>query len=173
MALLPTGLLDEIQRFDPSIDLLWNGRIHRWIVVQRLPRWMPVTSGLRGCSAITGEKTQYKFLLCCEFGDHGMPAGQGCPVLPGSWIIERLSTHCRQKQQEEDEDRARGGESLDDVLTRRRSEEADRYLEHIMEEMGHELEVYGGIGEYSEDGASRVHVTIDSSKKPVITEDDL
>ena len=167
MRVLPVGLLEEIQRFDPTLDVFWNSRIYRWIVVQKLPGWHPVTSGLRGIPVITGERTHYKFLLCCELdppGEKKVPAGRGIPVEPGNWIIKRLIEYAPQRQQEEDDDRLlRGGESMDDLIQRKQDEAADRHLEHVISHMGSELQIYGGVGNYSEEGTSRKHVVIDSS----------
>ena len=141
MRILPLHLEAQIQQFDPSIYILWNRRLNRWVVVQKVNKWMAVTEKLRGCAAIQGEKTQYKTMFVCELEN-------GLPVEPGPWIVRRLVEACPQKQE---------AKRIDEMEKKR--EEAERRafqcdLEAVTTDLKSDLRTY------SSQGKARKHVVI-------------
>lgn len=106
MRILPVELIKAIQNFDRSIDIFWNGRLHRWVVVQKLPGLRRTGELLLGCANVNQEKTPYKGLFICEQDPPGKryPPGKGIPVEPGGWIIRHLAQNCPTKPTEREMD---------------------------------------------------------------------
>lgn len=89
--ILPPGLQDAVQRFDPSVEILWNNRIKRWVVAQFGPTLHPVVPALLGVTRITGKATHYTPIFTCELEtEETHVPGAGVPVEPGDWIIAKL-----------------------------------------------------------------------------------
>jgi len=130
-----TRAVKQLQAFDPTLDVLWNGRIGRWVVVQKLNKWMPVTEKLRGISTIAGERTQYKTMFVCE-----LDPPDSRPVTPGSWIIRRI---CEVAPMSQEERRIAGDEKAQEEAEER---ELRRILDDLSGNMRRDLRVYGGIG---------------------------
>lgn len=86
------GLQQRIMELDPSVELLFNNRIMRWVVAQFGPDLLPVHQALLGVLKITGEMTHYSPVFVCELAkDDTWAPGQGDPVRPGPWILDKLA----------------------------------------------------------------------------------
>ena len=132
-----------VRQYDRTIRILWNNRLKRYVVVQHLPKWMPVTAKLRGIVGLKGGRCQYKSMFVCE-------TDEGYPVVPGAWIVRRLKEACPLAA--DSDDQRREIERENEALERVRHE--NRLRAH---DMGKELEKYGGISKYREEGVSRQH----------------
>jgi hypothetical protein len=149
MRIIPPHILKMIHSYDKSLDILWNQRIGRWVVVQKLPKWMPVTDKLRGCPAISGERTNFKTMFACEYED-------GLPVEPGPWIVRHIIKTAPLAAEAGLIDR------MEREAEEAREREFNRILEDATENTGNELKTYGGIGNYSAEGASKKHFLIEA-----------
>lgn len=147
----------EIRAFDPTLDILWNGRIGRWVVVQKLNKWMWVTEKLRGIATIDGPKTNYKTMFVCE-----TDPPQSLPVTPaGPWIIRRICEVAPMSQEERLIANAeRAQEEAEEA-------EFNRVLSDIQADKKTELTEYGGVGRYADpygcDTRSKRHFVIASA----------
>jgi len=135
MLILPTHLLTQIKAWDKSIDILFNSRIRRWIVVQKLPKAFRVPNKLRGVSTITGEYSNYKVMFVCETDD-------GIPVEPGPWIVRRLWEVAPMAQE------SRLIEERERLVEERKEREFQSQLSDICESTKSDLHTYGGISQY-------------------------
>lgn len=88
--LLNPKFIEALQRFDPLLDLLYNPRIQRWVVVQDLRRsarpneLRRTNRDLVGVSGVSPERCPYVRLFRLE--------DQGIPIVPNvEWIIRELS----------------------------------------------------------------------------------
>lgn len=132
-----------VQEYDRTIRILWNNRIRRYVVVQHLPKWMPVTPKLRGIVGIEGRRCQFKTMFVCE-------TDKGVPVVPGAWIVRRLKEACPLAHDSEDKKR--------EIEAEMAAEERLRHETRLLaDECGKELEKFGGISKYREEGVSRQH----------------
>ena len=96
MSFLSLDQQEKIAKYDPSILVVKNPRIGRWIVVQdtgkcRRPRWFETSENLIGIPGV-GEKTQWKYLFRVE-------AKVGNLLVPvkanAEWIIKQLHERSR------------------------------------------------------------------------------
>lgn len=124
MSELEPRTMERVHAYDPSIEVLWNNRIGRWVVVQDLqktphPRWITPSDKLVGCQEV-GEKTQFKALFLCEETLSGF---ESIPVKPtADYIVLRLARDTRHfgdmeafKKIEATWDKADADEEKDDI----------------------------------------------------------
>ncbi len=89
--LLTQDFFARLRTYDPSLDVVWNGRLSRYVVVQKLEQPTPVNEMLRGSAAAPGEFSRLKGLIVCEIDPPGktLPFGQGIPLTPNVSLIRR------------------------------------------------------------------------------------
>jgi len=151
MLILPTQLVDQIQAYDKSLDILWNNRLRRWVVVQKLPKSFPVVNKLRGVSTIGGEYTNYKFMFVCELED-------GTPVEPGPWIVRRLWEVAPMAQESELID------ERERMMEERKEREFQGDVDDLVTATQSDLRDYGGISRYGGEDSrlAKKHIVIES-----------
>ena len=152
MIVLPPQLIEQIQAYDPTLDILWNNLKRRWIVVQKLNKLFPVTESLRGVATISGEYSNYKTMFVCELED-------GTPVEPGPWIVGRIWEVAPMAQESHLIDaRERAHEEM-------KEREFQRELEDLSDSVKSDLHAYGGISRYGGDDPrlAKKHIIIESS----------
>jgi len=149
MLLLPSQLLQQIQAYDKSLDLLFNGRTRRWVVVQKLPKWLPVCEKLRGVSSIHGDYSNYKFMFVCETED-------GIPVEPGPWVVRRIWEVAPMAQEH------RLIEERERMIEEQREAEFQREVADLCDDTRYNLDKYAGISRYGGEDArlAKRHVII-------------
>ena len=152
------SLLKQIQAFDPAVDVFWNNRIKRWVVVQKTGKYRTPGESLRGCPAIAGEKTPYSPIFVCEWrvSDPHYPGG-GIPCEPGVWIIRRLAILRKYKHLSE-RDIDRMIEKEEEEIERERSRVVDDWADDTRSN----LVTYGARGNYSSEGIGKKHIRIGS-----------
>lgn len=124
MAELEPRTMERVHAYDPSIEVLWNNRIGRWVVVQDLrktphPRWIPTSDKLKGVSGVN-ERTPYKALFLCE---EKLVGFDPVPVKPtADYVVLRLARDTRHfgdmaafKEIEASWDKADEAEAKDDA----------------------------------------------------------
>jgi len=135
MLVLPTQLLSQIQAYDKTLDILFNSRLRRWLVVQKLNKQFPVTNKLRGVSSIAGEYTNYKLMFVCELED-------GTPVEPGPWIVRRLWEVAPMAQE------SRLIDERERLMEERREHAFQSQLGDLESSTKADLHTYGGISQH-------------------------
>jgi len=151
MLILPTQLLSTIQAYDKSLDILFNSRLRRWLVVQKLPKMLRVTNKLRGVSSISGEYSNYKLMFVCE-------TDAGLPVEPGPWIVRRLWEVAPMAQESQlIEERER-------LIEERKEHEFQSELASVVDSTRADLHAYGGVSQYGGEDSrlAKKHIIIGS-----------
>ena len=150
---LKPGLQEAITQFDPSVELLFNNRIGRWVVAQCGGSLHPPAAQLIGCPQVTSEMTHYTPVFVCEIEtrDDHLP-GQGVPIEPDFWILERLTFLRKYKHRSEKEYNAAAKAEEES-----RQAEFDRKVEDCLSAMKTDMLRYGKKGD---DLRSRRNVTI-------------
>ncbi len=153
---LPAGLTEAVTRFDPSVEILWNNRIHRWVVAQFGHGMFPVGSSLLGCPRITGERSHYTPIFTCELEtSETHKPGDGVPVEPGPWIIEKLAglRHTKHRTPAEYDAAVKAEEEAKD-------REKNRQLDSVLDDHRKRMMTFGGKGD---DMLTKRHVEISGS----------
>jgi hypothetical protein len=160
---LKPGLQAAVTAFDPTVEILWNGRIQRWVVAQLGPSLHKVAEELRGCARLgTGEMTHYTPVFVCEWKlQKGHKPGHGIPAEPDLWIVQKLQELTPLKHRTEKE--------YDQQVKQEEEREAKAYssqMNDVLDSMCSDLKKYGKRGD---DLRSLRHVPIENnplSKEP-------
>lgn len=164
MRILPLGLLEQIKNFDPSIEVVFNHRIQRWVVVQVLPRAVPVTNELRGVPAVGDQAySRLKFLFTCETEKPRLPSNpeRGYPIEPGAWIVGFLAEKYPTRQEMIDptawEDRWHRQEREQEE---REKKTRESYFRDAADDIKSDILKYAGIGKYSSEASPKKHIFV-------------
>mgnify|MGYP007044041526 CR=1 FL=1 len=118
MSLLNPKFIDEMRMrcCDPLLDLRFNPRSGRWIVVQDLSRsahsgtWRKTSQDLVGVPGVNPQKCQLVRLFLLE--------DKGVPIVPNvEWIMREL--HIRSRVREDDK-------GFEDVMAQEKRDEAEQ-----------------------------------------------
>lgn len=129
MRILPMTLIRQLRNYDRSLDILWNDRIERWVIVQKLPQPGPIADELLGCAAVTGTRNHYKFMMTCETEERLQgQSDRGIPLEPSaSWIIPYLTQNFPTKQEQIQRDAPFGDPYHRAVRAREECEKAEKH----------------------------------------------
>lgn len=174
MPTISKSFLERLHNYDPSIAVLWNQKIHRWVVCQFLPQPRAVTKSLRGVPGIDGAKSHYKFLFSCETEER-LPddKDRGIPLEPSDWIIETLAKQYPPKQVVIDPNAPFGDayQKAEQSVEEQDNAEYLRIVNDIAQTTARDMYLYGGDSKYSVDSSPRRKHFNAPSK--IYTEDDL
>lgn len=151
MRLVSRDLITSLKLYDPTIDLLYNPRISRWIVVQDTKRTQVIDHRLRGCPTIQGERTTIKPLLVCEVGELPSNPERGIPVEPNYQAIIAMleqfypvrGREVREHEEGTDPYSRREAKNLDAARRKHRS-----VTDHIEQESNRDFKKYGQNGRW-------------------------
>ena len=139
MLLLDTGLLSRLKAYDPSIELHFNTRLCRWVVLQRTSNWYKPTKSMIGVQEVGDrDKVNLKFLFTCEHPTARTASGRKVPIEPTfDNIVETLEAHYPPRGQ----DIWAGGEGVDPYSKREREveEHCDRELRGKLDDLHSEF----------------------------------
>lgn len=136
MGLLNPKFIDEMRRrcCDPMLDLRYNPRIGRWIVVQDLALsqrpdvWRKTSQDLIGVPGVNPNKTQLVRLFRLE--------DKGVPIVPNiEWIIRELHIRSRVKQDDK---------AFEDVMAQEKRDEAEQ-RRAVREKLMDDAEIRWGL----------------------------
>lgn len=104
---------EMLRKLDPTLDILWNRKLKRWVVVERRPELRPICGSLIGIKDVPENplaQTNLNFLFVCEYPDEHPLAGLPIPL--GPWLLKEVAVFCKRKGEKDPMKRMEEAEAL-------------------------------------------------------------